>query len=599
MAEYLSPGVYVEEFDSGMMPMDGVGTSTAGFIGMAERGSVIGTPLSVSSYADYCRNYGGYLSAKTHGENCYLPYEVEKFFANGGTRCYIMRVAPQDAKPARTANNSKVWFEAANPGAWGNGIKFVLTERDNPKTKAKVDDAKTFTLSNTDGFEEGDIVAISQNGGKATYGRIESMSGKTITLGTDVGIAKSYEPAKPPEVKPGDAKDVKPEPPKPVDAHKFSGEVTILCCKLDLMITCGIMGPEETYEDISLNDKSSDFIGNALAKSRLVKVHCSGQLVKDGANPMEAFPEKDNDDDERYILAFTGGSDGNCKKLDESLYLGGGIEPGKRTGLEAFIEISDVSIMAIPGITSPVVQSALVAQCERLEDRFAILDMPCETVNPGELLKHRETVDSSYCAMYHPWIESYDPLSKKTRCFPPSGFMAGIYARSDASRGVHKAPANEVVNHANGLYCLYNKGDQDQLNPKGVNLIRALPGQGIRVWGGRTCSSNALWKYVNVRRLFIYLEETIKASTNWVVFEPNDEVLWDRVRLTITAFLRDMYRDGALVGSSEDQAFFVNIGPDTMSQQDILNGRLICVIGVAPSRPAEFVIFRITQKTGE
>lgn len=593
MAEYLSPGVYVEEFDSGMQPMDGVGTSTAGFVGMAERGHVIGTPLSVSSYADYCRNFGGYLSAKTHGENCYLPYTVEQFFANGGTRCYVMRVAPQDAKSAKTTSNSKVWFEAANPGAWGNGIKFVANQKDKPKTKAKVEDSKTFTLASTDGFEEGDYVAVSQNG-KVSYGRIESMQGSTIVLAADAGVSKAPE-----QPKPGDVKDAKPEPPKPADA-KFSGEVTIVCCKFDLVITCGFNAPEETYEDLTLNDKSSSFIGNALSRSKLVKVNYSGQLVKDGANPMDAFPEKDNAADEEYcVIAFAGGSDGSCKKLDESLYLGGGIEPGKRTGLEAFVEISDVSIIAAPGITSPVVQGAIVSQCERLEDRFAVLDMPCEVVNPAELLKHRETVDSSYCAMYHPWIESYDPLAKKSIYLPPSGHICGVYARSDATRGVHKAPANEVVNNARGLYCLYNKGDQDQLNPKGVNLIRALPGQGIRVWGGRTCSSNALWKYVNVRRLFIYLEETIKATTNWVVFEPNDEVLWTRVRLTISAFLRDMYRSGALVGSSEEQAFFVNIGPDTMSQQDILNGRLICVIGVAPSRPAEFVIFRITQRTGE
>jgi phage tail sheath protein FI len=146
---------------------------------------------------------------------------------------------------------------------------------------------------------------------------------------------------------------------------------------------------------------------------------------------------------------------------------------------------------------------------------------------------------------------------------------------------------------------MYNAGDQSLLNPAGVNLIRALPGQGIRIWGARTCSSNGLWKYINVRRLFIYLEETIKSQTNWAVFEPNDATLWMRVQLTITAFLRDMYRSGALVGENEGEAFFVNVGPETMSKQDILNGRLICVIGVAPSRPAEFVIFRITQNTRE
>ncbi|MCL2055585.1 MAG: phage tail sheath subtilisin-like domain-containing protein, partial [Oscillospiraceae bacterium] len=258
-----------------------------------------------------------------------------------------------------------------------------------------------------------------------------------------------------------------------------------------------------------------------------------------------------------------------------------------------------VSIMAIPGITSPAVQLALVAHCSNLASRFAVLDMPLAMSKPQELLTHRDIVDSDYAAMYHPWIQVYDQQAKKPAFIPPSGAVTGIFARSDTTRGVHKAPANEVVNNALGLSCLYNKGEQDLLNPAGVNLIRALPGQGIRVWGGRTCSSNGLWKYVNVRRLFIFLEETIKSQTNWAVFEPNDEVLWMRVQLTISAFLRDMYRAGALVGAAESEAFYVNVGRDTMTQQDIINGRLICVIGVAPSRPAEFVIFRITQRTGE
>ena len=302
---------------------------------------------------------------------------------------------------------------------------------------------------------------------------------------------------------------------------------------------------------------------------------------------------------QKAVFALAGGSDGDVLNVPDAAFIGGGDAPGTRTGLAAFEEISNVSIMAIPGITSAAVQLALVAHCQNLASRFAVLDMPCDMVKPQELLKHRAIIDSDYAAMYHPWLQVYDMAAKKAAYIPPSGAVCGIYARSDNTRGVHKAPANEVVNNAMGLSCLYNKGEQDLLNPAGVNLIRALPGQGIRVWGGRTCSSNSLWKYVNVRRLFIFLEETIKAQTNWAVFEPNDEVLWLRVQRTIASFLRDMYRSGALVGATEDEAFFVNIGHDTMTQSDILNGRLICVIGVAPSRPAEFVIFRITQNMRE
>ena len=227
------------------------------------------------------------------------------------------------------------------------------------------------------------------------------------------------------------------------------------------------------------------------------------------------------------------------------------------------------------------------------------MDMPMTAKTTTDILQHRDIVDSDYCAMYHPWLQVFDPLDKKDTFIPPSGSVIGIYARSDNSRGVHKAPANEVVANCTGLFVNYNVAEQDLLNPKGVNLIRKFPGAGIRVWGARTASSKPLWKYINVRRLFIYLEESIKANTNWVVFEPNDSNLWARVKSSIETFLTGVWRTGALVGGSASDAFFVDIGSNTMTKDDIDNGRLICVIGVAPVKPAEFVVFRITQKTGE
>ena len=255
--------------------------------------------------------------------------------------------------------------------------------------------------------------------------------------------------------------------------------------------------------------------------------------------------------------------------------------------------------MAVPGVVDPNVQLMLVAHCENLASRFAILDVPKDAKKIDDIIAHRDIFDSHYAALYHPWLEVFDPLDKKNLAIPPSGSMAGIYARSDNTRGVHKAPANEVVRACVGLDCQFNKGEQDILNPKGVNLIRSFPGQGIRVWGARTATSNPSWKYINVRRLFIFIEESIKANTNWAVFEPNDEVLWTRVKRTIDVFLTGLWRNGYLAGSAASEAFFVDIGRSTMSQDDIENGRLICVIGVAPVKPAEFVIFRISQKTSD
>ncbi len=564
MAEYLSPGVYVEEFESGMRPMEGVSTSTAGFIGMAEKGKVIGTPEFVSSFADFTRKFGGYLSENTYGEFRYLAYAVEQFFANGGSRCYVMRTVASDAAAAAVSANG-VTIAAKNPGKWGNEIKITAVSAF--KGKAAVLEAageeasKVYTVSNGSAFAEGDVVAIRNNGKVVGYNKIAMAQGNTITLATPVKE---------------DLVDKAPVPKKILSVCEMNVEIAY-------------KDQVELYEGVSLNIASSSYISKMMAKSELVDV----TAATDGAavNPLSVF----GTDADKAVVFLAGGTDGGKKGITDDVFMGVDGGPGKRTGLAAFKELNNVSIMAIPGVTSPAVQLALVTHCTNTGASFAVLDVPQDLVKPNDVLTHREKVDSDYAAMYHPWIQIYDVLNKKPSYIPPSGAVCGIYARSDVERGVHKAPANEVVYNCIGLSCLYNKAEQDILNPAGVNLIRALPGQGIRVWGARTCSSNSLWKYVNVRRLFIYLEETIKSQTNWAVFEPNDEMLWARVGRTIKAFLRDMWRSGALVGNTEDQAFFVNIGRDTMSASDILNGRLICEIGVAPSRPAEFVIFRITQ----
>ncbi len=270
--------------------------------------------------------------------------------------------------------------------------------------------------------------------------------------------------------------------------------------------------------------------------------------------------------------------------------------PGERTGLYAFEEVDEIAIVfapdenAVNGVTP-----ALIEHCEKMKDRFAVLSA---AQNAGLISKLRPPQDSKYAAFYYPWIEILDPVLNIGKLVPPSGHMAGIYARSDVERGVHKAPANEVVRSVTKLQFQLLKGDQDILNPRGVNVIRSFPGRGIRVWGARTVSTDSLWKYVNVRRLFIFLEESIEEGTQWVVFEPNDERLWARVRQTITQFLTRVWRDGALMGTTPEEAFFVKCDRSTMTQDDIDNGRLIVLIGVAPVKPAEFVIFRIAQWTG-
>ncbi|ELY72796.1 phage tail sheath protein FI [Natrinema pallidum DSM 3751] len=272
-------------------------------------------------------------------------------------------------------------------------------------------------------------------------------------------------------------------------------------------------------------------------------------------------------------------------------------KPGMRTGLAAFRELDGVSLMCVPdhndieGLTE-----SLVAHCENMGERFAILQAP---QNAGSISDIETPVDSSYAAYYYPWIETKDPFTNRKKLVPPGGHITGIFARSDAEHGVHKAPANEVVRGILGVQHNITKGEQDVLNPKGVNCIRSFQGRGIRLWGARTTSSDPSWKYVNVRRLFLYIEQSIDEGTQWAVFEPNDEDLWARVRQSAENFLTTVWRDGGLQGSTADEAFYVKCGEETMTQDDIDNGRLIVEIGVAPVKPAEFVVFRISQDTGE
>ena len=353
----------------------------------------------------------------------------------------------------------------------------------------------------------------------------------------------------------------------------------------------------EFYDNLSFNINSPNYLDKKIAKSDLIEAHYTG---KESAELEAPFTQISGDEGEAVCsVNFSGGSNGNIAGITAADFIGTDNGAGRRTGIQSFLDNDMVSLMAVPGVTDPNVQLMLVAHCENLGSRFAVLDVPQDARKVQDILAHRDIFDSNYAALYHPWLTVFDPLDKKNIAIPPSGSVLGIYARSDNTRGVHKAPANEVVRACVGLDCMFNTGEQDILNPKGVNLIRSFPGQGIRVWGARTATSNPSWKYINVRRLFIFIEESIKANTSWAVFEPNDEVLWVRVQRTISVFLNGLWRGGSLAGGSPEEAFFVNIGRDTMSQDDIDNGRLVCVIGIAPVKPAEFVIFRISQKTGD
>jgi phage tail sheath protein FI len=536
MPEYLSPGVYVEEVDTGNKPIEGVATSTVGFFGVAERGPLDAT--LVTSFSEYVRNFGRYVP------NRYLARGVEGFFQNGGKRCYIARVTATGATPANATNsNNQFTITALGLGTWPNN-----------RLAFKVSPAGQ-DVQNPNLF------------------RLTVMYWDSTVSGL-----------------PAPANVIDPTDPLAVtDPNRRNP--TIL----------------ESFDNLSTDPLAGNFFEREInGVSVLVKI------ARVTPNPAPARPANQPALPAAGArmsppIFFTNGADGANNGVPVAAdFLGDPTAlPGQRRGLLALEDIDEIAILCCPDESAfPAnIPGAVIEQCERLKDRFAILQSQQGPVPVNNL---QPSVISKYGGFYYPWIRIPDPLTGMPLDIPPGGHIAGIYARSDIERGVHKAPANEVIrglyldpaDPAAGLTVKVNKGQQDILNPKGVNVLRNFPGRGNLVWGARTSTLDPDWKYINVRRLFIFVEESIDEATQWVVFEPNDEPLWARVRRSVGDFLTRLWMDGMLQGKSKEEAYFVRCDRTTMTQADIDNGKLIMLIGIAPVKPAEFVIFRIGQWTG-
>jgi len=534
MPEYLSPGVYIEEIEIGGKPIEGVSTSTAGFLGKTERGPI--TPRLVTGFEDFRRVFGYYI------DDSFLPFAIDGFFRNGGQRCFvgrIVRIKDQDStKNASVVNtaSSSLEIEAIGPGSWGTRVAF------------KIEDA-------------------SLKDSKPDYFKLTVMYWEKVP---PVASGK-------PKIDPTSSK---PEDRKSPDRR----EPTIL----------------EPFDNLSMDPNSPDYFKKRVnGISNLIQLDAVvGQETKRPTNvglAMLADPANKPEQFDGASTVTAADYEGNATPITVD-----GEIVFERSGLKGFKYVDEINIVCAPDDhLYDDLYDKIVDHCEdpELRDRFAILQSKQEadpsTIGTGL----RPPRDSKYAAFYYPWIKVVDPRNNRNKLIPPGGHIAGIYARSDTERGVHKAPANEIVKGARSVQFTINKAQQDILNPMGVNAIREFPGRGIRVWGARTTSTDPLWKYINVRRLFLFLEESIDESTQWVVFEPNNEQLWARIKQTITAFLITVWRTGALMGTTPDEAFFVKVDRTTMTQDDIENGRLIVTIGVAPTKPAEFVIFRFTQFT--
>ena len=482
--ELLHPGLYVKEI-KGISPVEGVSTSTAGFVGIAEKGP-INEAILVTNWTQFVDNFGSFMNSS------YLAYAVRQFFENGGTRAYIKRVVHLDETGTPTSSvasadimdesgtNPVIKVTSKNDGAWGNKLAVQVKDFDAVK--------KTLTL---EVYEGKDLVEI-------------------------------YE---------------------------------VLIDEL-----------EETVNN------SSKYI-NIVVPSTIDTISTDKVTVTGGKDGIEAITDSD----------FIG---------DEV----------KGTGIYAF-DNKNINIIAIPGMTNVPVLTGIVSYAEKRKDCIAILDAPLGS-NVSEIATFREenNISSAFATLYYPWVVSIDPIGvgkSPTKVLPPSGAIAGIYARIDNSRGVHKAPAGLEATVIGAIDLEYNMNDaeQDLLNPIGVNCIRAFEGRGIVVWGARTLSSDPEYKYINVRRHVSYVNNTLTRNLDWVVFEPNDEVLWGKVTIAVSDFLRDEWKNkGALRGTNESEAFFVKCDNEINTPESIDLGRVYVDIGLAEQKPAEFVVFRISLK---
>ncbi|MDH6108483.1 phage tail sheath protein FI [Kitasatospora sp. MAP12-15] len=512
MPSYLTPGVYVEEVQSGARPIEGVGTAVAALVGFAETGP-FHEPTLVTNWDQYVQRFGGF------SEGTYLPHAVYGFFANGGGSAYVVRIGD----PGRQA-----------PGAGPD-----------PARTAPVPSAVAGFL-------------------------FSALPG----VGGDVSV----------EIAEAEGENV------PDDRFKLvvrkGSEVT------------------ETYE-VSTRRSTKGYVVTQLRESKLVVVTEQPGSAQSRPAPqrlaLAAAPTAPAAPAAAPVAPAT-----PAPRVDPAEYVG---DASARTGFAGLEAIDEITMVAVPDLMSAfqrgdldaegvrTVQLAVMSHCEQMGDRIAVLDTP-----PGLNAQRARTwrmdeagFDSRYAALYYPWIKVFDPASGRNVMVPPSGHVAGVWARSDAERGVHKAPANEIIRGAVDLEIRLSKGEQDLLNPIGVNCVRAFPGRGIRIWGARTLASDPAWRYLNVRRLFNYLEESILLGTQWVVFEPNDDRLWSSIRRNITAFLTEEWRRGALFGQTAAEAFYVKCDRDNNPPESIDLGQVVCEIGVAPVKPAEFVVFRLAQ----
>jgi hypothetical protein len=572
---------------------------------------MVNKPVLVTSFTEFERAYGS-LDDVGSGDDTrnYLAYAARAFFDNGGQRLYVSRVFPFMRAPDESididANFAKLAL-AGNVATW----------------RARWPGEAGQTISVSVAFQRSKNIMV----GAASPAGTPALKG--VSPGAAVEIVADRTQIPKDNVAPANIRIVDAGAGGVLGYRKDGGGIDpvtddskLAVCHITLSVTVQMGDTRlDTYAGLELDPAHPRSVYRVLQAEQPTDE--LSLIWLDPAQPAVAGQPPPPTPAPLAVLSallalktqtfLTGGSDGQA--LDPDALHGEDSDPDDpnkaATGLAALGEIDDIAIVATPdsvrfdeGSQKTAVDN-LIEHCEQLRYRIGIVDPPMDR-SISTVREFRSQFDTKYAALYYPWVEILDPTAKNdpaaapaTLQLPPSGFAAGIYARSDINRGVHKAPANEVVLGITKFMQNVTYARQAVLNPEGINALRFFPGRSNRVWGARTMSSDPEWKYVNVRRLFIYLEHSIDKSTQWAVFEPNNEALWANIRQTVSDFLLTTWLTGALMGTKPEEAFFVRCDRTTMTQNDLDNGRLICLIGVAPTYPAEFVIFRIGQWTAD
>ncbi len=543
--DYFAPGVYVEEVDRGSRPIEGVQTNISGFVGFTEtirNGAEIGKPMLVTSWNQYQEYFARENSDGFTDFDAYLPFAVNGWFLNGGARCWVVSIGTQLPKPAQ---------ETSQPGP----------------------EAMALTVK-TSGKRESLQFAL----------KPEEAENGSINV----------------EIVPGEPKSIPEDPntPAPVPAEFFTVVV-----KRD--------GEElERHEHLTMNrdvqPEVGDYVVTKLQESPFVTVT---DLTQRGL-PLARRPA---DGQFEVSLPPVLPTQENLERYVQGIR-------DDRSGIQGLFEIDEITMVACPDLMRAYqanllnedqlhgIMELMISLCENAApnppNRMVVLDTPPDRVKPQHVVNWLDEFNrrSMFAALYYPWIKVPNPRKAgKPILVPPCGHMMGVWSRTDETRGVYKAPANETPRGVIGLAYDCNFREQELLNPKGINCIRTFPNRGIKIWGARTLvePEKTEWRYISVRRLMSYIEKSIELGTQWVVFEPNDQDLWARVRRTVSNFLERLWREGALFGASPEQAFYVKCDETLNTPDTMILGRLYIEVGVCPVRPAEFVVFRISQWNGQ